>query len=160
MYQFNVKQITHVKFVKLFSILKRNCRITLVWSMIILGNLYTTCNICTQSFHLQSQLMHHIKTVHPRVKSYKSDPCGKSFSQEGNLKNHIHVNYEKHKNLVVNHLLLQEKFHINTIHKGHKHHKCESCGKSFSERRNFCTSILFMKASKITNVNLVANHFL
>ena len=28
------------------------------------------------------------------------------------------------------------KRHIHTVHEGQKHHKCESCGKSFSEARS------------------------
>ena len=39
----------------------------------------------------------------------KCGSCGKSFSERGKLKKHIH-----------------------TVHEGHKDYKCESCGKSFS----------------------------
>ena len=79
-------------------------------------------------------LKRHTHTVHEGHKDYKCESCGKSFSQTSALKNHIY-----------------------TIHEGHKDNKCESCGKSFSEAG---TSAQFMKATKITNVTLVANHFL
>ena len=71
-------------------------------------------------------------------KDHNCGPCGKSFSQAGGLKRHIH-----------------------TVHEGHKDHKCESCGKLFghlgSLKNHFYT---IHKGHKITNVNLVVNHFL
>ena len=42
-------------------------------------------------------------------KDFKCDSCGKSFTQAGNLKQHV-----------------------KTIHKGRKDFKCETCGKSFN----------------------------
>ena len=42
-------------------------------------------------------------------KDHKCDSCGKSFSQQGHLKRHIH-----------------------TVHEGRKDLKCESCDKSFT----------------------------
>ena len=81
---------------------------------------------------------------------HKCKSCGKSFSVAQNLKRHIH-----------------------TFHEGHKDYKFESCGKSFTsaqilkkhihtihEGHTIHTSIHFIKATKIINVNLVANHFL
>ena len=50
-----------------------------------------------------------MKTVHGG-KYFNCKSCGKSFSQAGYLKKHIH-----------------------TVHEGLKDHKCEFCGKSFSE---------------------------
>ena len=50
------------------------------------------------------------KKIRGVLKNYKYESCTKSFTRALSLKNHIH-----------------------TIHDGHKIHKCESCGKSFSE---------------------------
>ena len=46
-------------------------------------------------------------------KDHKCKYCGKSYSDGGHLKRHIH-----------------------NVHEGHKDYKCESCGKSFSEAGN------------------------
>ena len=95
------------------------------------------CNICSKSLQTYPILLRHIKTVHGQ-KNFKSKSCGKSFSSAGYLKKHIY-----------------------TVHEGHKDHKCETCGKSFTGAQYLKnTSIQFIKATKITNVILVTNHFL
>ena len=82
----------------------------------------------------------HIRTIHEDHRDYKCEFCTKSFSRADHLMKHIH-----------------------SFHKGNKDHKCESCGKSFSTTsylKQHIHTIHGMKAAKITNVNLVENHFL
>ena len=96
------------------------------------------CNICTKKYLTVKNLTNHTRTVHALKKVYKCESCGKSFTHAHSLKKHIY-----------------------TIHEGNKDYKCESCGKSFSEGGKLKnTYTQFMKATKITNVNLVVNHFL
>ena len=79
-------------------------------------------DICEKVYKTRSILKNHynchhntttVKHMHIGQKDCKCQACGKSYSQPGNLKRHMH-----------------------TIHEGHKHHKCESCGKSFSRTVN------------------------
>ena len=64
---------------------------------------------CGKSFSQAGGLKSHMHTVHEGHKDYKCESCGKSFTHQHSLKKHI-----------------------NTVHEGHKDHKCESCGKIFS----------------------------
>ena len=97
------------------------------------------CEACGKSFSQAGTLKIHIHTIHGGQKDYKCDSCGKSFTGTQYLKKHIQ-----------------------TIHEGHKDHKCESCDISFSQAGHLKTHIFaqFMKRTKIINVNFVVNHFL
>ena len=61
------------------------------------------CDYCDKSFSQESDLRKHIHTFHEGQKEYKCESCSKSFSQARNLKKHIH-----------------------TVHEGHKDYNCES----------------------------------
>ena len=66
----------------------------------------------------------------------KCESCGKSFSNAGYLKRHIHVVHEGNKCESCGNSFSKAaslKKHIHTFHEGHKDHKCEPCGKSFSQ---------------------------
>ena len=71
-------------------------------------------------------------------RKHKCEPCGNSFSQALNLKQHMH-----------------------TIHEGHKDYKCEPCGKSFSQAGNLSsTNTKFMDYKSFfqtTGRNIVKN---
>ena len=72
------------------------------------------------------------QTVHEGCKNFKCESCGKSFTQADFLSRHIEI-----------------------IHSGHKDFKCDSCGKFLMLVIWKDTSKLFMKVTKISNVNLV-----
>ena len=50
-----------------------------------------TCESCGKSFSEAGSLKKHIHTIHEGHKGYKCESCGKSFSQAGDLKRHIHT---------------------------------------------------------------------
>ena len=96
------------------------------------------CDSCGKSFTQSSNLRTHIKTYHEGHKNFKCDSCGKLFTKADNLRRHII-----------------------TLHEGHKDFRCDSCGKFFFMLVIWeNTSKLFMKVTKISNVNLVKNHIL
>ena len=71
----------------------------------------------------------HLKThtiaLHNK-KDHKREACGKSFTDAGKLKRHIHA-----------------------VHEGHKDHKCVSCSKSFSQAGTLKThSLTFHEGHK------------
>ena len=72
------------------------------------NNKYHSCELCSKSFSQAGNLKNHIHTVHESHKDHKCESCGKSFSEAGHLKKHIY-----------------------TVHEGHKDHKCKSCGNYF-----------------------------
>ena len=66
------------------------------------------CESCGKSFSSESYLRQHIYTVHEGHKDFNCESCGKSFGHLSTLKNHIQ-----------------------RIHEASKDFKCESCDKSF-----------------------------
>ena len=56
----------------------------------------------TESFSQEEDLKKHIHINHDGNKDFKCEPCGKSFSEAGDLKNHMQ-----------------------TVHDGYKDHKCK-----------------------------------
>ena len=73
---------------------------------------YKCSEYCGQSFSQIDALKKHIQTEHEFSKDFKCEPCGKSFTQAGNLKLHMKV------------------------HEGHQYHKCHICSESFSYEGN------------------------
>ena len=67
------------------------------------------CESCGKSFSSESYLRQHIYTVHEGHKDYHCDSCGKSFGLSSTLRSHIKA-----------------------IHEGPKDYKCQSCDESFS----------------------------
>ena len=99
-----------------------------------------TCYYCDQKFMDKIALKGHMECHITAMghKDNKCEFCGKSFSEARTLKRHIHI-----------------------IHEGHRDYKCESCSKSFTQAGYLNKHIHTVHgATKITNVNLVANHFL
>ena len=97
------------------------------------GNLYK-CEDCINVIHQKTKL-----SVHERTNErYKCNTCGKFFSYQSRLKEHIR-----------------------NVHDGRKDHKCDSCGKSFAKTGNLNIHINSVHNSqKTTNVTYVKSHFL
>ena len=101
------------------------------------GQEYQKCEFCGKSFSQAKHLRRHIHTVHEGHRDYECEECEKVFTELRTFERHLH-----------------------TVHDGYKDHKCEFCGKSFSKAGDLkSTFTQFMKVAKITNVNLVVNHF-
>ena len=52
------------------------------------------CNFCGKSFTQSGNLKNHIKTIHEAQRNFKCDSCGKFFTQSGNLNQHIKIIHE------------------------------------------------------------------
>ena len=98
-------------------------------------NVNKKCELCGKTFCNEGYLKEHINSVHEGIKSFKCDTCGKAFSRAGKLKHHIM-----------------------TVHEGIKKHKCHICGNCFSEkaklRRHLLTIHQYVETvHKIENEN-------
>ena len=96
------------------------------------------CEICEKKFNNKSNLQGHYNTVHNYSgKLHNCNMCTKSLKSRGNLVSHI-----------------------KTVHGGN-YHSCYSCGRSFSQVGALRIHIhTVLKATKITNANIVKNYFL
>lgn len=74
-----------------------------------------SCDVCEKSFTCSSSLVKHKKLVHQRVYSSICSHCGKRFTTESTLKDHI------------------------TTHTGKKRFPCDNCKKSFNRYSNLST---------------------
>ena len=80
--------------------------------------------------------------------SYNCESCGKSFSEPGDLKKHVHIVHEGHKDYNCDSCgksfaeLNKLEKHLHTVHDGYKDYKCESCGKSFTQAQHMKAHIL------------------
>lgn len=70
------------------------------------------CPTCKQVFSTAITLRAHVQSMHKDVKDFICSYCGKGFSRQRGLTNHI------------------------TIHTGEKRHKCPDCGKAFASQAN------------------------
>ena len=113
------------------------------------------CHLCKYGkFSLESELKKHIYTNHEMLKGklqksdkgYKCELCpDKYYNKRKYLREHIYKYHDEgHKEGHIDYKcescgksFSQKQTlrnHIHTIHEGHKDYKCETCGKSFAER--------------------------
>ena len=94
---------------------------------------FLSCKICNSPFDTKPDLDLHLKTAH-EGKSHLCSDCGKSFSQMGNLRNHIALKHGGDKLFkcpdcaYVSVLKKQLTSHINGVHEGKKPYLCSQCG--------------------------------
>ena len=55
------------------------------------------CDSCGNSFTQSGNLKEHIEAIHEKQRNYKCDSCAKSFPVSGNLKRHIKTLHEGQK---------------------------------------------------------------
>lgn len=75
---------------------------------------------CTREFMRTNNLLDHIR-MHEGVKPYSCDYCGKSFTQNSNLKKH-------------------KKVHLVPQLNDRKQYQCNVCGAKYTERYNYRVS--------------------
>lgn len=66
------------------------------------------CTICDRTFSQQGNLLNHIKSVHSNPRNHTCEVCGKSFNQKATLRDH------------------------SLLHTGEKPYVCTICGKAFT----------------------------
>ena len=105
---------------------------------------------CESSSYFQAgDLKKNFNIIHEGHKDYKCESCGKSYSDEQNLKKYI---YTAHTNLTKTQSLPVEKYkceickhnfsskcnlkvHIENVHEGLKRFKCDKCAQKFTEKK-------------------------
>ena len=94
------------------------------------------CQICDQEFD-QMSIEVHIDIFH---KQHKCEICERIFKTRITYKRHFNIVHENKGQKIICNICTKTfqnhgslRTHVKMIHEGHKYHKCESCGKSFSE---------------------------
>ena len=90
-------------------------------------------------FQSKHSLKYHTKNIHGHKSIIECNICSCRFQSTQTLKQHAetHKSHKDHKCESCGKSFSQVrdlKRHIHTIHEGHKDYKCETCGKSFAER--------------------------
>ncbi|XP_053695656.1 zinc finger protein 1 homolog [Sabethes cyaneus] len=99
------------------------------------------CEICSKLFRTSSNLHSHRK-IHSKKRDFSCTTCERSFRTPKDLRNHI-ITHSAVKHYVCR-LCPDKSFHrqsylnshVKTVHIGVKRHRCQDCGKIFSNSSN------------------------
>ena len=99
------------------------------------------CMLCQKMFQFEAFLEKHINGVHNKERPFKCEVCNASFKDKGVLKTHQntihkkesvkysycpHCEYKTYNKANLN-------IHIESVHLGLRLHKCDECGKGFTQ---------------------------
>ena len=85
----------------------------------------------------------HFLSAHVMEKKFKCSHCDKVFGHAGNLKKHVSTVHLKERNC--DKTFGQEgalKSHVSVVHLKEKKFKCDECGKTFGQKKQFEESCL------------------
>ena len=117
------------------------------------------CNQCRRSFHMKSNLSHHIKVIHER-RRFSCEKCTKSFCSNQMLKDHDikeHSGNGKKCEYCPKQFGRNSKlnFHIQIAHQGFRF-ECEICAKSFKSKKSVrCHKKVSHQELKVQNDQIV-----